>query len=289
MIIGVGLVGSTAITTPATSFFGINKITIKNNDSYFDKIKLLSDILTETEMDAIIKTDELVWTNKTLLLMDFNQNLLGGNIGIDLDDVERAILYRAESDTPDDLTVIDNNIDPDAVEYFDYTALNEKEYIYYLTLVDSDGKTSELFSSNNVTSSYDSFFFIDPVENISFRFNLDASSSQILKNEIFNIYTSAYKKYPITSRGLTNFDKGTINCKLGYLDDDGVYIDTVEYLESLEAVIKNNNTKYIKNRAGNIWAVQSSKFRYLANTTSIQYERSISFDYVEVSGVNGGD
>lgn len=288
MIFNVGLVSSTAIVTPSITTFGITKVTIKNNDSYFDKIRLLDTALTDIEIGALLLTDEYEWTDDTRLLMEFDQNLLGGNIGIDTDDIERAILYRAEADTPDVLTTIDDNIDADATSYTDYTAVVGTEYIYYLTLVDSNGATSELFSSNNVTSSYDSFFLIDPTEGVSFRFNLNSSSTPVSKNDNFTVIASNYSQYPITSDGLTFYDTMTINCVLGYTDSSCGYIDTVEYLESLETIIKNTNNKYIKNRAGNIWEVQTSGLRYLADTKTYEHQRTITFNCVEVATVNGG-
>lgn len=284
-----GLVDSTAILTSTASFFGLNKLTIKNNDSYYDKIRIVDTPLTDDEIDALLLTDTYVWTDDTRLLMEFDQNLLGGNVGVDTSNLERAIIYRALASDPDTLTLLDDDIDPTDTQYIDYTAINDNDYVYRLTLVDNDNKTSELFSSNEVTSEYDSFFLIDPVENISFRFNLNASSSQVSKNETFNILPSAFSKYPVTSRGLTFFDKGTINCWLGYYDEDDNFIDTVEYLGSLETVLQNGNNKYLKNRAGNIWEVQVSNLTYLADTRTVEHQRGISFDYVEVAQVNDGE
>lgn len=293
MIYNFSFAGATAIATPKETIFGVNKITLKNGSHYFHKMLIIDEGLTTAEMDARKLTDVYEWTDRVKAYAEFNNNLFVGNIGIDLDDVVRIGISRAEINSDgstEELESLTATLDPSTSSWIDWTAQRDKDYYYYVFFVDSNDNTSALVRTNQVSSIYDSFFLIDPVEGISFRFNYNASSSTVSMNDGDTITNSIYSKYPIVSKPLTQFDSGTINCFLGYANSDCEYTEGIDYLDSLKSVIKNNNTKYLKNRAGYIWAIQTSGLQFLADTRiNPTYPHTISFNYTQVDDVNGGD
>jgi hypothetical protein len=292
MIYNFSFAGATAIATPSRTIFGINKITLKNNSQYFYKFLLINESRTTAEMDAILKGDTWEWVSNVLAYAEFNNNLFAGNIGIDLDDVVRILVFRAVVNadlSTGALVELENDLDPSASSYVDWTAVTGKDYFYYVSFVDSTGNTSALFQTNKITSAYDSFFLIDPTAGVSYRFNHDASSTPVSETNNDSIISSPYFKYATVSKTLTQFDSGTMNCLLGYENSDCEYTDTVDYLDMLRATVKNTDFKYFKNRAGRIQKIQTMMNTYLADTRTIEHQRTISFNWSEIGAVNGGE
>ena len=294
MIYSASFLGATAIAIPPRTIFGINKFTIKNNsDLYVDRAKIISYAMTSTQRNAVKIADTDTWDEHTKLLVDFdNQNLLAGNTGVD--DIERIIVYRAidtgATITTADLLTIDDNVDPTASSYIDWTASNGVAYKYFLTFVDSTGKTSELFESNSVTSAYSAFFLIDPTLGTTFRLNLDVDPSRVTVNHNDKVVSSNFSQYATVTKGLTQFDSGTINCWLGYVDStSGQYVDNLTYLDSFKSVIQNTNDKFLKNRKGKVWRVQTSFNDYLNNPLMSSDIHGISFNFYETGSLHGGD
>lgn len=292
MIYNVSFAGATAIATPKQTVFGINKITLKNGSHYFHKVVILDISQTDAEMEAILLTDVPEWTANTVLRVEFNNNLFGGNIGIDLDDVVRIGVSRAIIDSTGatgDIETINDNIDPDALYYIDWIASTSTDYYYYVYFVDSNGNTSALVRTDQITSMYDSCYLIDPVQEISYRFNYDSSQATIAVTDGDSAVSSPYSQYPLFNKTETQFEVSTVNCLLGYADTNNPYeyVDSLEYLDSLKSTIKNSNPKYWKDRSGRIKKVQTNNFRYLPDEKISTHPITISFDYTEIDSIGG--
>ena len=145
MFYDIGLVDSTAFFTPTATTVGVNKVTIKDNDSYYDKDVMVSRYISDDEFDTYLKTDKVIWDEYTIFLFNYTQNLLGGNIPIDTDDVERIIFSRANADTPDDRIILRTDLTVSDLSVVDYKGATGQSYIYSLIFIDTDGKTSNTY------------------------------------------------------------------------------------------------------------------------------------------------
>ena len=54
MIYSASFLGATTIATPPRTIYGINKLTLKNNDSYFDNVRVLDYAMTSIQRNALL-------------------------------------------------------------------------------------------------------------------------------------------------------------------------------------------------------------------------------------------
>jgi hypothetical protein len=258
------------------------KITVYGN-AIVDKIHILDSELTNAELEAIDITAALTWSSHTDLLAEFENSLSGGNF-LDLDiPILNWQVYRKEQGGITS-TLLDT-ISATDIQYIDYTAQAQKTYIYDLFAV-TPTQISEPLETAAILSDFYGYFIIDPVLEIAYKFDMSTESSESAYAEDFTVYEN-FTQYPSFARGQRKYMSTTITGMPGTLTQDKVLSQTVDYIDALRDFIHNGNEKIFKTRKGQIYKVQTSKFRFKPLNDSISDQPLlVSFDVVESSSIN---
>ena len=280
MIIGASIISVSTITTPLTIALAYDSIKLYEDGGY-DNVVLLNKGMTATEIAAYFAVAvDYSWTLDTRLYAEFISNLLGGNISIS--NIANYILYRQNVGIGV-TELISNTIDADATTVTDYTAILGNIYRYQLSAISSTGETSNGIWSAQETSDYFGWYLIDSVDDVVFKFDIDVQTSGLSVVTGNTFFTPVHAEKGLVNKPSLNFTKGTINCKLGYMDSSDTFIDNTEYMDTLISVIKNGNKKYLKDRKGRVWQIEvvgDMKFSYLDNVMT--QPTGVSFDFIEV-------
>jgi hypothetical protein len=258
------------------------KITVYGN-AIVDKIHILDSELTNAELEAIDITAALTWSSHTDLLAEFENSLSGGNF-LDLDiPILNWQVYRKEQGGITS-TLLDT-ISATDIQYIDYTAQPQKTYIYDLFAV-TPTQISEPLETAAILSDFYGYFIIDPVLEIAYKFDMSTESSESAYAEDFTVYEN-FTQYPSFARGQRKYMSTTITGMPGTLTQDKVLSQTVDYIDALRDFIHNGNEKIFKTRKGQIYKVQTSKFRFKPLNDAISDQPLlVSFDVVESSSIN---
>jgi hypothetical protein len=258
-----------------------SKITVYGN-AITDKINILDYELTNTELEAVDITDTLTWSANTDLLAEFDNSLSGGNF-LDLDiPILNFQIYRRESGAT--TSVLLDTIDPDVIQYIDYTAQPNKTYIYDLFAVTAT-QISEPLETASILSDFYGYFIIDPTDGTVFKFDMAVQSSDSQYAEDLTVYDT-YTQYPAFSRGQRKYLNTTITGITGTLTSDKVLTQTVDYIDELRDFIHNGNEKIFKTRKGQIYRVETRNFRFKPFNDAVSDQPLlISFDVIESSAV----
>ena len=258
------------------------KITVYGN-AIVDKIHILDSELTNAELEAIDITAALTWSSHTDLLAEFENSLSGGNF-LDLDiPILNWQVYRKEQGGITS-TLLDT-ISATDIQYIDYTAQAQKTYIYDLFAV-TPTQISEPLETAAILSDFYGYFIIDPVLEIAYKFDMSTESSESAYAEDFTVYEN-FTQYPSFARGQRKYMSTTITGMPGTLTQDKVLSQTVDYIDALRDFIHNGNEKIFKTRKGQIYKVQTSKFRFKPLNDAISDQPLlVSFDVVESSSIN---
>jgi|GEM_PF-4674213 len=280
MILGVSIVGATSFAYPTGTAPLFNRVDIYNGAGY-DNLVVLNESMTKAEMEAYFGVNQdYPWTITTRLYAEFISNLFGGNISVA--NLEKFWLYRLNIRTNEKVLIRDD-IEPDANETFDSTAVRNENYRYQLVGIGANDETSNGIWSNDVGSDYYGWFLIDDVEKIAFKFDIDLNSSNLKFNHQNKVYVSPTEEKPVVMRSNANYVSGTVKCKLGYIDESCTLEDGTDYMELFRQTINNGNKKYLKDRKGNVYPIEiikNTKFSYIDKTQ--QQVTGIQFDFVEV-------
>jgi hypothetical protein len=258
------------------------KITVYGN-AIVDKIHILDSELTNAELEAIDITAALTWSSHTDLLAEFENSLSGGNF-LDLDiPILNWQVYRKEQGGITS-TLLDT-ISATDIQYIDYTAQPQKTYIYDLFAV-TPTQISEPLETAAILSDFYGYFIIDPVLEIAYKFDMSTESGESAYAEDFTVYEN-FTQYPSFARGQRKYMSTTITGMPGTLTQDKVLSQTVDYIDALRDFIHNGNEKIFKTRKGQIYKVQTSKFRFKPLNDAISDQPLlVSFDVVESSSIN---
>ena len=247
-----------------------------------DKINILDYELTNAELELIDITDNLLWSSHTDLLAEFENSLSGGNF-LDLDiPIISWQIYRREQGSS--TSILLDTIDPDEIQYIDYTAQPQKTYIYDLFAVTAT-QISEPLETAATLSDFYGYFIIDPTTNTVFKFDMNTESAESLYAEDFTQYDN-YTQYPSFARGRRKYLNTTITGIPATLTIDKVMSQTVDYIDSLRDFIMNGNEKIFKTRKGQIYRVHTRNFRFKPLNDAISEQPlMVSFDVIESSQV----
>ena len=181
-----------------------------------------------------------VWGPDVYLLAEFNNSYSGGNVTNITSPITEWQIYRAEVGESDITQV--GTVDVLEQQFIDYTALKNKDYIYYLFAA-NDTEISSPLLSNEVHCDYYGWYLIDVENDIAYVFDIDFNGGTIEQNEEIEEYNTNLP-YNAYSRGATNFVSGTITA---LVPEDMCTLDQpVDYVENLRAFIFSDRLKYLK-------------------------------------------
>ena len=281
--------GATFLTSYSPSLpqnSSYDKVTFYGGDSkkggcIIDKVYGFNGVLTEDYINTNSNIEfKPQWLPDTYLLAEFDNSYAGGNVSNIVSPITNWMIYRSEVGS-NVLTKLDT-IDVMEEKYIDYTALKNKEYIYYL-FAKNDTEISSPLTSSSVECDYNGWHLIDVEDKVSYLFDINFSGGDISQVEDINEYNTN-KQFMAYSRGATNYIEGSIRALV--MDNLCDMKQGVDYVEQLRRFIYSDKPKYLKDNKGRIFKVFTSGYSDSYITQGIKDEpRYISFNFKEIGNV----
>lgn len=269
------------VDTPVVKY---NKITIYGGTSTFDKIRVLSRELTNAEINSLAFTDEYTWDEYTTFYAEFNDNTDAGNIPSGTGAITKWKITRTKTGDPIAVTVAE--LDDLIQEFYDYRALKDEQYVYRLYGITS----SEVIApaqSEYITSDYYGWFLIDPDTDTVYKFDINLSSGTLNNDTDFTRYQT-YTRTDAYSRGERDMISGQLTALFHDFetDDCGELVQTNEDLANFKTFVNSSVDKYLKDRRGRIWKVQTNGVPETQWNDALQEQViSVTFSYYESGDV----
>lgn len=271
--------------SPFLEYQGIPDKRIYNEIEFFgstggitiDDVHLLN---YEMTLDEIIAEDisvQPIWTDRTLLLCYFNDNLNGGNITNITGNIDNWEVYRKELNDSA-FTLLDTLLGT-AEMYTDFTAQPYKTYTYEVVATNDIERSEPILGERLYICSYNDVL-IDSVTGESHIFNLNLQEGESTNNVDFVKY-EGINKYPSVVRGQRDYMSYAITAIPIYqTSTQTTYSQTSDYLDTLRVFINNPNDKILKTRKGFIYRGQTNGYRQSPLLNGID-PYIVSFEFYE--------
>lgn len=247
---------------PQVTQYNVFKFHGGNTGATFSKIWGKDTLLTANEingytLDSYVNPDlpdgESMWQAfpNTYFYTSFENSLNGGNITGITYAINSWLLYRQEinSNTMEYLATLT----PENITYYDFTALNNKTYTYYIFVNDS-AILSNRIETLPIKSDYYGWFLVDVENNRAYHFDINLS----VGNNSFKDSLTEHKTNNRTnsfSRGSSFSIEGTIEAIVSKNNKKEDIINTNDDLKSLSEFIQSDRPKLLKTRRGELYKV----------------------------------
>ena len=258
-----------------------SKVRVYGN-SIIDKLQIKNIEMSDSELQNIIMTDNLIWDANTLLMAEFENDLVAGNIADLTNPIIKWQVNRREvgGSTLKALDIVDVGIS----EYVDYSAQHGKNYIYSL-FATSENEQSEPLECEEIETDFFGYYLVDEEEGKVFKFDLNVQSGTKQYQEDVTIMDN-YTEYPSIAMGKRKYFTSSISCICGTVSINGQLQQSNEYVSELRNYILNGKKKIFKTRKGEIYKVFTSNYSEQQLDDGIKEQVIlISFNLTEVGEV----
>jgi hypothetical protein len=285
--------GRTIVTSSAElpntyTQIGITSVTLEG----LQKCKYLwitKEQMTSAEIEAILANAnyEAEWTAETNFLAAFNGTLNAGNVS-----TAGYSIYRRDGSKTYLEHVLDAPIDMLAL--WDFSAKSQTAYTYYMLTRGTDAYTSAPMSSAVITPVFWSWTVLECQQGSDgamhviaiYPFALNVDSGDISNNNAPNLMKN-FTPYPLRQPMNCNYASGTLKAYIGK-STDNQYEDSVELAEKIKALSVSTNPKYLKDRKGNLWKIETSAAIVMKNRdVSRPQPYTVSLPWAEVGSAKG--
>ena len=275
--------GSFVVQTSPSFATNYNKFRVNGNLT-LDKVRNLSQVLTNQQLNQLSVFDEYSWSLTTRMYAEFNDNLNAGNVtGVETDLVGFDIFRKANDETI--FTKIDT-LEPNEKFFTDYAVATNSTYEYIIYAL-TEQEVSNPITSPPITLDFYSWSLTNPKTQEVYIFDLNTTSSPITHNTDFHVYDTAYTEKPKVSYGDKNYLSGTISALAGQVLQNGLFYYPHDYLDKLSSFVNSKGPKYLKSRKGDIWIVHTSDFQFNYQDEVQEQIAMINFNFIEVGGQDG--
>lgn len=212
------------------------------------------------EQKAELEADETEYDARTQLLANFEDGLSAGAIRT-TDAVTELLIYRQ---TTGETIFRKCATVPVGVNAFrDYSAVNGKEYKYYLYGVTENGNSTTVIASNAITPRWWNWTLVlcaedeDGVYHVQeeYRFALDVSSGTESNNNKPSMQAN-FTKYPLRQPNTQSYRSSTLTSFAGR-SHNGQYMDSIAKIQALRNVSTSTLAKFLKTRKGELIRVET--------------------------------
>lgn len=238
----------------------MNEIRV-NGNTYVNYVWVVNGAFTQEQEDEIYSGEKPERDAETLFLADFESGLNAGAVDV-TDVIEYFDVYRREQGE----TVIRHiaKIPSSDASFYDFSACSQRTYTYVIYGIQSDGAVTTPFTSDPVTPFFWNWTILCCADDEDgrmrvrdeYRFALDVSSGTISNNNSPSLQKN-FTLYPTRQPISTNYRSGTLSAFVGKAKD-GKLIDSIDLINELYGLSVSENTKYLKNRKGNIYMVETN-------------------------------
>lgn len=219
-----------------------------------------------TELQSML-TDleyEPSWGLDTLFLATFNgtSGISGGNI-TPSENITGVALYRqAQGDATLSLVA---NLDISTIAIIDEGYRNQTNYTYYVFVLGETTYVSAALPSNSVYPMHWNWTLLDCIQDSNGIYHVNGAhifrnnvSTDALTNNNTPSLLQNFTPYPTRQPTSYNYISSTLTGYIGTVDVvNNQYVDTVDQAQALWALSTSNNPKFLRDRKGNFWNVQT--------------------------------
>ena len=279
---------------------GYNKITLYGNQTC-DYLYVSRSHINNNDIKEV-GSEPKEWTDETLMLAKFNNNLVAGDSAI----AESIVGYEIRRKTGDNayaeyVTTIEDTSDNLNKKFvIDYAAPNNTSCEYYLYPSSKNsmvGVTLSPIVSNEIKPiwSYWSLIIVDESEkenlyyvNKIFKFELNLKTGDMNNNAVVSINQN-FTKYPTVQYGSSNYWSGSLTALCGFVScSDHGYIQTPNMIDELKSLTSDGRKKFLKDIQGNIWEVKITSPISIATEDSTQDRvKTVTLSWTEVGDISG--
>lgn len=205
------------------------------------------------------------WDLDTWFLATFNgTGINAGNIAPSGDSISGAAVYRLKTGEQKLTHIADVDIGVSTI--VDEGFHNQSEYTYYVFVLGSSTYVSAPLISNTITPMFWNWTVLDCTEDTNGVFHLQAAhlfTNSVSTDSISNNNTPQmlqnFTPYPLRQPTSYNYNSSTLTGYIGIVDmTANQYIDTVDMAQALWALSVSQTPKFLRDRKGNLWAIQTS-------------------------------
>lgn len=218
-------------------------------------------ILSQDLIDSIMQSTSYEPTlgDATYMMADFENGLSAGNM-----DATGYSIYRKESNS--DILFKLADVDTSVQQIWDFGAASQSTYQYYVFVIGSTTYLNEPLVSEEITPVFWDWCLLDcellddgayhVQREYPFRVNLDTSATS--NNNTPNLLAN-FTRYPVRQGVSSNYRSGTLSAFAGIVDHyKNAYIEADGLIEDIYALSQSNTPKFLKNRRGDIFRVETS-------------------------------
>lgn len=187
---------------------------------------------------------------------------------------------------------------PIPMSWLDYTAVNGKEYTYYLYKPGTTVSQPIEAYSETVSPCFWDWALIEATERANgaqaayvvqqaFFFGSNLTSGSDGNGSSPSVHPN-FTQYPMVMRDSVNRHSGTITALLGGASSPGVYADTNAVRDALRALSTSPNPLFIRSRRGDVFRIAiSGEITTAAQDNSTEQALTVTIPWVEVGPVEG--
>lgn len=249
---------------------------------------LLGDLLTNFEFEPS-------WTLDTWFLATFNgTGINGGNITPSGDSITGAAVYRLKKG--DRRLQLVANVGIGSSTLVDEGFRNQSTYTYYVFVLGTNTYVSAPLISNPVTPMFWNWTVLDCSVDSNGTYHLEEAhlfrnsvSTDSISNNNAPSLLQNFTPYPLRQPSSYNFKSSTLTGYIGRVDMKlNQYIDTVDMAEALYNLSVSNNPKFLRDRKGNLWRIQTNAAVSMqTGDTMVPQPYFGSFPWAEVGAADG--
>lgn len=206
------------------------------------------------------------WDLDTWFLATFNgTGINAGNITPGNDTITGATIYRLKSGEKKLTHIADVDIGTSII--VDEGFRNQSEYTYYVFVLGANTYVSAPLISDPITPMFWNWTVLDCTEDTTtgayhlqaaHLFTNNVSTDSITNNNTPQLLQN-FTPYPLRQPTSYNFKSSTLTGYIGIVDmTQNQYLDTVDMAESLWALSTSDTPKFLRDRKGNLWCIQTS-------------------------------
>ena len=246
-----------------------------------DKLQIENIEIDNETLTNIAISDRLIWNPTTILLAEFENNLIAGNVANLDSPVTQWQISRRESNSS--VLKILGTVDVGVTEFVDFSCQQNKIYEYQINALNSD-QISEPFLADEIEMNFYGWFLIGNDLDGStyvYKMDLNVSSGSLTNDEDFTENLS-YTKYNSFSKGTRNFLRGSIQALVGDISSENGIVQSVDFTDTLRNRIQDITTKTLKNRKGELWRVKTHNYSATQINDGIDQQLYlINFDFIQ--------
>jgi len=271
------------IPSPSPKIY--DKLKIYGNAT-IDKLQIENIEIDNEILTNIAISDRLIWNPTTILLAEFENNLIAGNVANLDSPVTKWQISRIESDSS--VLKILGAVDVGVTEFTDFSCQQNKIYEYQINALNSD-QISEPFLTDEIEMNFYGWFLIgNDLDGSTYVYMLDLNVDfgGFQTEEDMTEY-STYTQFNAFAKGNRRFRRGTLTAIAGEISsNDSSILQSVDYVDELQIRIQDISTKTLKSRKGDILKVKTKGFSVTPLNNGIESQPYIvKFDFIECESI----